>query len=210
MSVILFLAFVAIAAGEGCCPPDQWEAGQDIMVGMVTAGATHLSKGLNRVHIDATQKIIAAEESLVVDGAPVQLKVIQDFVKGIQYLIQNSVCQKTTIGPWVSRCVPDNATLVHSVSIGSGKNTLAVKTYNVKQGDLDIYVTVTADGCIPVSQNQAGSSSGVNQMIVVGFYDVTQGIKDRSVFDVPAECNGVAIQERIHPTTKLASSVFHL
>ena len=48
---------------------------------------------------------------------------------------------------------------------------------------------VTRDRCVPVFQSTIGDVGNTKAMRAEDFYDVHEGIKDTSVFDVPAYCS---------------------
>ncbi|XP_046551984.1 mammalian ependymin-related protein 1-like [Haliotis rubra] len=122
-------------------------------------------------------------------------KLIQDYNTNTMYVIDvlKRTCQKTKSNlPFNNGCVPDDAKQVFDMTIGAGSETLQTKIYSMRLQQastlMDINFSVTEKQCVPVGENWVGSVNNVKMVMSVGFFDITLGIKDPSVFTPPAFC----------------------
>lgn len=190
LRIVLAFVLVTIVMGEGCCPYDAWEGTFGLVTGTVQGGESHLTLGALYLHVDSAKKVIVSEGGLTVDGYGFQLKAIQDYEKGTEYDIVNGNCTTKRLGPWKSKCIPDNAVVVQDTYLGAGFEKVAVKTYLYTENGLQVYSTVTANGCIPIASVQSGTTlEGVPTVTAAEFSGITRGVKDPSVFNIPAICN---------------------
>ncbi|KAL3876400.1 hypothetical protein ACJMK2_034249 [Sinanodonta woodiana] len=190
MRIVLAHVLVTMVMGEGCCPYDAWEGTLGLVTGTEQGGQSHLTLGALNLHVNSAKKIIVSEGEMDVDGYGFQLKAIQDYMKGTEYDIVNGKCTTKSIGPWKSRCIPDDAQIVQNTYIGAGSEKVAVKTYLYMEDGLQVYSTVTARDCVPIMSVQSGvTSKGVSTVTASEFSGITKGVKDPSIFNIPAICN---------------------
>ncbi|KAL3876401.1 hypothetical protein ACJMK2_034250 [Sinanodonta woodiana] len=195
MRIVLALVLVTMVMGEGCCPYDAWEGTFGLVTGTVQDGNSHLTQSALNLHVNSAKKIIVSEGGMQVDGYGFQLKAIQDYDKGTEYDIIDNKCTTKSLGPWKSRCIPDDAQVVQNTYVGAGSEKVAVKTYLYMEDGLQVYSTVTARDCVPIMSVQSGvTSKGVSTVTVSEFSGITQGVKDPSVFNIPAICHENAFQ----------------
>ncbi|KAL3876402.1 hypothetical protein ACJMK2_034251 [Sinanodonta woodiana] len=211
LRIVLAVVLVVTIKGEGCCPYDAWEGFEGLLTGTVQGGQSHLTQGAFTLHLNNTKRMVASEVDLVVDGVVIRLKSIQDYNTGTEYDIMDGKCTKKPIGQWKPQCIPDDAKVVQNTYIGAGSEKVAVKTYLYTDNGLQVYATVTASGCIPVMAAISGTTAqGVPTVSVVEFSGITSGIKDPSVFSIPAICNSLDIPHQHIPIFKgLRRSFFH-
>ncbi|XP_078582834.1 mammalian ependymin-related protein 1-like isoform X1 [Branchiostoma floridae x Branchiostoma japonicum] len=182
------LKFVAVALlvtvcvfsvwGEQCCAPKQWESFVGIENTTAVDGKIEVRQISGIESYDYDRKMIA----VVIPGHFV-IKVIQDYNKGMMYTIVAGQCYAT---PWpypMVNCIPDNATMIEKFEIG-GPNGLMIEQYQLQDfiPGFNGYIQFTRPGCIPVSQTQYYDS----YVTTYGFTNITAGIKDPSVFDIPS------------------------
>ncbi|ESO90789.1 hypothetical protein LOTGIDRAFT_233583 [Lottia gigantea] len=180
----------------GCCTPDQWEGYQGIIGGyarFIKKGAVY---GYTKVSYDAKNERIAAVANMTRDGKNHAIRVIEDYQNGKIYIIslKKNWCKTlTTKRSFKKACVPKSAVKIGEFYQGTGLRKLTQVAYyyehksffNVVRSTFDL----TKKGCIPTNEVISGRVKGVNFMDVVGFSDITAGIKDPAVFNPPESCN---------------------
>nr|AAQ19608.1 ependymin-related protein [Branchiostoma belcheri tsingtauense] len=180
--MLKFVAFALLLAvvsvwGEGCCTPKQWESFVGIENTTAVEGMIKVTQSYAIESYDFDKKKIA----MVFPAGGFRL--VQDYNKGMMYTIAGQYCFTT---PWpypMVNCVPDNATLLYSYEMG-GPDGLMVDQYNLEAflpGFKGVF-QLTNPGCVPVAQTQYFGS----YVTMFGFTNITTGIKDPSVFDVPS------------------------
>ncbi|KAL3883194.1 hypothetical protein ACJMK2_029510 [Sinanodonta woodiana] len=187
LHILLAPLLVTMVMGEGCCPPDAWE-GVAFMVASVQNKATHLTKGVLMSHTNFTLGMIVIEGEVHVDGLSKKVIEIKDYNKKIKYDINDGRCIKKTLQSKIPRCLPENTTLVENTYIGTGTEKVAVKMYRSDVGGLETNFTVTANECIPIVVIVSSIIPNSEVMRVYEYSGITVGVKDPSVFDIPAIC----------------------
>jgi len=109
-------------------------------------------------------------------------------------LKKNKCWTKKKAGGFRKACIPDDAKDLGEFSLGL-KGVFKVHSYEVKKSikrgfvEASVTVSVIDDGvCVPVGENISGVMKRVGFMQNVGFIDITAGIKNETVFDVPKQC----------------------
>ncbi|XP_070531921.1 ependymin-related protein 1-like [Ptychodera flava] len=191
----LLLSFLACATAYKCCPPTQYECLYGQMGGFYvesTKQAGLLSAAAN-VHSDGKNGKVAFSEEVNSGGHVSHVKVVQDFKKSVQYLVIDGVCTKTALPGTFddNACIPDDAQFITTIDYGIGALQANVFLYNVVQmgSNTTAYVAVKTTDCVPIGTNNVVVSAGTTTVVSGGFVNVTLGIKDPSVFDVPASCD---------------------
>ncbi|XP_046345096.2 ependymin-related protein 1-like [Haliotis rufescens] len=191
------IAVVLVPAVLGayiCCPPRQWEGMEARVIGTGQKGGTlQISEAEVKVHFDATNKRMAFDEKLTIDGSTANFKIIQLWDKMVEYMIQQSgTClRKHLTGPFPDGCIPDTATLSGPHFEGSVKNKVTYNSYrmaNAAKG-FTVNVDMTSDTCEPIRQETYGLIGREYSLISTRYYDIVDGIKNDTVFNVPAACN---------------------
>ncbi|CAH1244367.1 Hypp7283 [Branchiostoma lanceolatum] len=111
------------------------------------------------------------------------IRVVKDYNKGVMYTMVAGQCFTT---PWpypIVNCIPDNATMIGNFEVG-GPDGLMVEQYHLNDflPGLKGYIQFSRAGCLPVSQAQFTDT----HVTKVGVANITVGIKDPNVFDVPS------------------------
>ncbi|XP_035663282.1 uncharacterized protein LOC118406984 isoform X2 [Branchiostoma floridae] len=181
------LKFVAVALlmtvcvfsvwGEQCCAPKQWESFVGIENTTAVDGMIKVTQQYAIESYDFDKKKIAMVFPAI------NMRLIQDYNKGMMYTIVAGMCFTT---PWpfpMVNCIPDNATMLASFEMG-GKDGLMIEQYQLQDflPGFNGYIQFTRPGCLPVSQTQYYESYAT----MFGFTNITEGIKDPSVFDIPS------------------------
>ncbi|XP_066264789.1 uncharacterized protein [Branchiostoma lanceolatum] len=193
------LKFVAVALllaacsvwGDQCCTPKQWESFVGIENTTAVDGMIKVTQSYATESYDFDKKKIA-----VVLPA-VGVRIVQDYNKHMMYTIVAGMCFTT---PWPApmvNCVPDNATLLASFEMG-GSGGLMIDQYDLQAflPGFKGYMQLSRPGCLPISQTQYFDS----YVTMFGFTNVTEGIKDPSVFDIPSPpCPAMDIDNVVKP-----------
>lgn len=199
--ITVLSAVIAVALSAGCCTPDQWEGGEGVEVGY----SGYIKKGLIREYVkvayDYTNKRSAAE--LFYENGDIKGKfqmVIRyddetDENKGKLYFVdlQKSKCwQKTLNKPFRKACVPDDAKEMGDYVLGLKSAGLKATAYHINGKGFDATVSVSPLGkglCVPIGEIVAGKRGRFSTLRTVGFSNITPGIKNATVFDVPSACD---------------------
>ncbi|XP_077987115.1 ependymin-related protein 1-like [Glandiceps talaboti] len=195
MKYLLLLCLVSYSTAYVCCPPKQWESL------LFQAGGYYLTSGqlgmidiASAVHSDLKSQLVAAEQRVRQGGVTVDVKIIQDFGEHIQYAIQDGLCSKTALPGAMedTACIPDDAENLGNLNYGL--DSLDGTVYRVKRDYPEANTSVSADismtpkECIPIGENMVQNTPDIHLIVNVIYANVTLGIKDPSVFDVPEIC----------------------
>ncbi|XP_053393167.1 ependymin-related protein 2-like [Mercenaria mercenaria] len=185
-----------------CCHPVTWESVNYISEGQVASGTKKAvyTEGTEMVSVDGTNHRIASLTTYNSGGFKVNVLILQLFDQGVMYTVQSGECKNTTLPPWTPRCVPDSATLAKKSYYGIGDNKVDVDIYALQSGPNTVYLTVANADCTPVYQAAYGTAEGVSGLAYKAYRNITLGIKDTSVFDVPSICsNATAYPQMLVP-----------
>ncbi|XP_048242747.1 development-specific protein LVN1.2-like [Haliotis rufescens] len=181
--------------GKNCCLPRQWEGFLGGIGGLVAGGEGQVIQTISRIAFDAeSRRVYAYTNSTTAKGVS-SMKIIQDYNTSTMFVIDEMTrtCQKTkNTLPFNNGCVPDDAKRVFDMTIGEGSETLQVKIFAMRLQQaktlLDIQFSVTEKQCVPVGENWTGSVNGVKMVMSMGYFGITPGVKDPSVFTPPSFC----------------------
>ncbi|XP_060557202.1 uncharacterized protein LOC132717685 [Ruditapes philippinarum] len=190
---VLFASFALMTVAQGkskyCCYPDQWEAVEGLMAGSVDdEGHATITNGYVTVSYDAKNQRIYGVDTITTGSVTKVYTFLQLFTEGVQYLIVNKTCTRAKLGAWNNQnCIPDNATLTNQYRLGLNQSIM-INDYTYSISNLTYIVSVENKSCAPVVEYNFGDLNGAQLMTGVGVQGITVGIKDPSVFDVPAIC----------------------
>ncbi|XP_045211352.2 uncharacterized protein LOC123562817 [Mercenaria mercenaria] len=198
----MFVFFAALlssaSAAKFCCSPDQWEGDAGLVMGIVNQGNAITVEGTMRMSYDSVNRIVAYNQTLTVDGNPVMQRVVNDHKNNIMYTMTGNDCKRTVAAPWISGCIPDNATETASnMYYGLGDNSVKIKAYLIQYEGYEVYLAVTTDTCAPVSEVLTGNLEAITgqkygatteTMESLVFANISPGIANREVFYIPAQC----------------------
>ncbi|XP_066264788.1 uncharacterized protein [Branchiostoma lanceolatum] len=197
------LKFVAVALllaacsvwGDQCCMPKQWESFTAIENTTVVAGTIKVTQTYANESYDFDKKKFAS-----VDAAT-GVRTVLDYTKHMMYTIVAKMCFTS---PWpfpisspMMHCVPDNATLLASFEMG-GSGGFVIDQYDLQAfyPGFKGYMQFSRPGCLPFSHAKYFNSHEA----MFGFTNVTEGIKDPSVFDIPSPpCPAMDIDSVVKP-----------
>ncbi|XP_067672391.1 ependymin-related protein 1-like [Haliotis asinina] len=184
----------AVLGGNICCTPRQWEGVEAQVIGTLKNGGTPLlSETEIKVSVDATNNRMAFDEKVTANGYTVNVKVIQLWDRKTEYIIQQTgTCtRKQLTGDFPSGCIPDTATLTGKHFEGSPQNKVTYNSYRIADAakGVTIIADMTTDTCEPIRQETFGYSGTEYYFISNRYYDISGGIKNATVFDVPPACN---------------------
>ncbi|XP_066283519.1 ependymin-related protein 1-like isoform X2 [Branchiostoma lanceolatum] len=162
---------------ETCCVPKQWECiygGQNatFMDGKIDVSATSSMHSFDFV-----------SKKLAFIGQ--DYKIVQDYNKMMQYTIIQGHCTAVKLAAPIHNCLPASAIVASSLDMG-GPNGVVIDVYDIgKIAPEYMYkgtYSVNHDGCIPFSETLMTDGS----IFTLAYINITSGIKDPSVFDVPS------------------------
>ncbi|CAH1802946.1 unnamed protein product [Owenia fusiformis] len=122
---------------------------------------------------------------------------INDYVKHVSYQIDDiNGCQKSQIDNMTKQCVPGDALFEGSATLGGEGVTLPVDIYSYIMPGLGFKTraTVSKSGlseCVPIGMQLVLGGAELDSVAMiwnVEAHNITAGIKDPSVFEVPAKC----------------------
>ncbi|KAK7096296.1 ependymin-related protein 1-like [Littorina saxatilis] len=204
LAVVALVGIVCEVNGEACCTPDQWQGVQASVSGFVYRHKPGRVEGVVYVFYDYANKQSAAFANYTSSSAkPRSYRIVTRYSNktcascssGKLYVVDlktDKCYTKKLDRPFRKACIPDSAKDTGSFSLGAGDASLKTRGYNLElrsqKYQLDFKLSVTEEGCIPVSELVTGVARGVPFMETVGFVNIKPGIKDPAVFDVPEEC----------------------
>lgn len=98
-------------------------------------------------------------------------------------------------------CIPPNATLLRSFSLGAGGGALKTQSwgysYRDRRVDSAVNILVTPGNCIPVIAAYASASRATRMNVGTLFTDMKTNIADQSVFTPPSFCRKREGEERV-------------
>ncbi|XP_070531920.1 ependymin-related protein 1-like [Ptychodera flava] len=194
-TIILLLSSVVYASAYICCPPTKWEG----QFGELGGYVTDKTKESGVFTVAATAHIDSDIQKVAMETAR-QVKIIQDYKKKIMYTIAGGNCTKTALQGTVEDdvCIPDRAKYFTTLTY-FGEDLIAddyiydIVLHGMKLTTISL---VTRSSCIPMGLQGKVEAKDVKAIYSGGFFNVTLGIEDPSVFDVPAICqHAIAAKE---------------
>ncbi|XP_066283520.1 ependymin-related protein 1-like isoform X3 [Branchiostoma lanceolatum] len=176
---IAFLLGGCSVMTEACCPPKQFECTIGVQNATIRAGKLDVSTTAFMHSVDLVNKKVA----YVGQG----FKMMQDYNKMMQYTISHGFCTTGKLTTQIHNCMPANATIATSLDMGGPKG-VTLDVYDIEKispGPGLLFkgtLTFNRDGCIPFSETLMTEGS----IATLGYINITSGIKDPSVFDVPS------------------------
>jgi len=190
MKTLLFIALIVVAvsaykykkpqAPPACCTPDKWEGHDmewDPLLDYRRRDVTHYDFVSKKEKIEFT-----------VDSRGPQRKgsILRRYDLGKEYEIIEGTCKsRATEGPMRRRCITDDFKYEVTYTLGS---RLSCDLWRHVNGTRIFEVSVAATTCIPVSDLYTYYAPDETGHAFGQFWDVTPGIKDPTVFDVPPIC----------------------
>lgn len=148
-----------------------------------------------RLHLDFTNQRAAIASQVFSREGNQNTTVLVDASKHAMYVIHpdSQHCQKLPFpGNLTGEWIPPNAKYLGSATFGLGDNSLNYDAFGVLTHQRDMFIgtlgVVTSDNCVPVSETGKGRSGGTFFRYNAGFFNLSSGIKDPKVFDVPSYC----------------------
>ncbi|XP_060599148.1 mammalian ependymin-related protein 1-like isoform X2 [Ruditapes philippinarum] len=195
LKLAYILAFYfAIIPGQTkyCCYPVTWESVNFERDGLVGPGSKTavINEITEKLSVDGVNQRIASFSIVNTGGYQIKVQILQLYNKNIMYIAEGGTCKTYKLPPWNPICVPDSATLAKKTYYGF-KDKVDVDIYAVVSGPKTSYLTMTRADCVPVYQASYGQSQAGSELSFKTFSDITLGIKDQSVFDIPSSCTNI-------------------
>ncbi|XP_060582249.1 uncharacterized protein LOC132738677 isoform X2 [Ruditapes philippinarum] len=180
LSIAIVLLIMRKDHTDACCFPSQFEGQLNILMPKENNAGSYKEKDID-ITFDWTKRRI--REYFPAEGY-VQLLF---FEKAVSYIIQNSTCSVGQLSPFPygAFCVPDNAKRMKSYTLGM-KKQINVTDYLYTMDQMQILRTIS-DKCVPVADLYFQEKSNFITYMVT-YQNLTPGIKDEKVFDVPSFC----------------------
>lgn len=223
VAAVVLIGIAGTVSGKGCCTPDQWQGYQFSSAGYNGKKPGFVESGVF-ISYDATNKQVAAKATYTKNGKDRKYNIVVRYEKdsevlrwcsgencegkGKMFILdeQNDKCfVKKLRKPFRKMCIPKGAKSPGNFRFGAGNSSLEVEAFNMKRFSrkrnvfVESWMTVTKDGCIPVTESLHGAIKGVGFMENVGFADISPGIKDPAVFDIPKQCEEKNVSDAPFP-----------
>ncbi|RUS87258.1 hypothetical protein EGW08_005010 [Elysia chlorotica] len=195
-SVALVLCSLA-ALGWTCCTPEQWEGEQTLFSGYTGFFQRGLIKEFNDVAYDYSNKRSAVFLRYINGDIEAKIKIVVRYDDnddaGMLYVdnYNRGKCWKKRLDREFRKCcIPKDAKRLGEYSMGL-KGKYNATSYEIKGKRMNFILTVQTLGegvCAPIGQLAAGRVGHFDVVRNVGFINITPGIKNETVFDVPWDC----------------------
>ncbi|XP_005098796.1 ependymin-related protein 1 [Aplysia californica] len=202
MNSMLTLALVACfaACAWACCTPDQWEGYEGSSAGY----AKFFKKGAVVEHAyvayDYTNRRSAVFLSYINGDYENKFQIVTRYEEDDNdkerrmYFVdekKNKCWTKKLEREFHKACIPKDAKEHGSYYLGL-KGGFKVRSFDVAKGPIYAFVTVADldnDLCVPVLEQLSGKLRRISFIQDTQFVDLTPGIKNATVFDVPKQCD---------------------
>jgi len=196
LSVIL-LALVAAAVGQKFCAPVQWEGFE------FNYDVERLFRGGFNISYDATNTRVRVYAREAQGNRQGTFETIALYATKTVYEIDhttNQCVKRPLTEAFQPDCLPSNATLSHTATIGITLNANIFTIGNYRSGfDADVVTTVANNA--PVETVVYDTQIGLDHS---SYWDVTTGIKNPAVFTPPSNCGtGAPLTSRIAQAARL-------
>lgn len=178
-----------------CCMPDKFESHEYVEARIINlVKSTYLQTANMNISYDFTsKKTVTFIYNIKADGKSFpSMSTLVDYEAGVAYIVKNNKCTKSAAPRKMPRiCVPEIFKIAETTHFGAGSDMLLVHKYQYSYGNTTSSFTVTAKNCYFISYEAYDSQSPEDRPRGVVF-GITLGIKDPSVFSVPALCKKTA------------------
>ncbi|XP_033750711.1 development-specific protein LVN1.2-like [Pecten maximus] len=190
LRLAVFACFAVLAFADPCCTPTKWHGVQSMVIGAMPGNSvdSSVTTAAYTLNVDADRHMVALTGTSSTNGYVSNIKVLTDYTKGVEYLVNNGTCSKRAAGPDPGHCVPENATVSGHGFLGvGGVSSVNVTQYAFNMEGYTAYLTVT-DKCIPVAETYYGVTNGTYSFTTIAFTGIKAGLADDTVFNLPSEC----------------------
>jgi len=180
--LLLGVATLASAQQNACCAPEQWEG---------EASGIDRERSLRffeYLSYDFTNQMLRVDFYADVKQKYYQGTLIERYDMGKSYLIdENGNCKSEALSGYLKEvCVPNGYQNSVQFTLG-GELACTAYIYEDFQNISDF--TVATDGCIPINgQFLQRSPHNATWEGEVTYWDITTGIRNPNVFNVPSKC----------------------
>jgi len=153
---------------------------------------------------DSTGERLRVYESLYGGPNPLTLDILILYKNKTVYTrnVLKGTCVKTpTPTPFPTLQVPANATYINSIYMGPERMYMDTWGLAVKEPQ-PFYLSMSySPECWPLSQTSVGAGNMFDQ---ISYYNMTLGIKDQSVWNIPQGCE----ESEVATISKIVTSIF--
>ncbi|CAC5409337.1 unnamed protein product [Mytilus coruscus] len=196
--IVVLTRLCALTSTPVCCAPNQWE-GHLYIDSFLFPYAIH-TYGTADVAYDLTNSRALINATLVDESPFVDPKMkqysalyLEDYKNNYEYELDNGVyCQKTRLDVNMTKqCIQGGDNLMYSGLIGEH---IITDTYNITldKSIPNIRASIKRGSCVPVHLYFTHKVVVTN----VDVYNMTRGIKDTKIFDIPPQCKHASPKHR--------------
>ncbi|CAG5127806.1 unnamed protein product [Candidula unifasciata] len=198
MSAIVVVLLVSSLMGlcSACCTPAQWEGQLSAIAGRAEGARHEVILEFGEVSYDATNNrsvIVLSFKGGKIDDTMKILTRYDNSSSGKQYVLdfKTGKCNILELRtPFRRLCIPAEAKRIGNFTLGLSP-ALKGTAFAAGGKDVNVFVTVQEldnDTCVPVSESLYGRFGKADVVETIAFINITPGIKNETVFDVPAQC----------------------
>ncbi|KAH9499991.1 hypothetical protein Btru_076119 [Bulinus truncatus] len=209
---LVFLPLIAIVSAQTpCCWYKQWEGFIAQKHGVYDRIGNYASIAdiQGQIHVDYSRMMVVNELVMTNASQVYSLTTIDDYNKKIGYTVVDGQCFKSTLrAPLQDSCVPCilkvhqcNTLVLKPDHDALYKNAVLIGTHSFLGIDADIWllpycsktltmtvrVTVSRKDCVPL-QEVLLTIADTSSLSFISMQNVTQGIVDPSIFNIPSIC----------------------
>ncbi|XP_072036522.1 mammalian ependymin-related protein 1-like [Amphiura filiformis] len=128
------------------------------------------------------------------------IEYLQFYNDKLEYQIDHTynVCTKLPLGPWRNHTIPDDAVLEDQYDVGQPGHAIYANEWSdrvtgrYKEEWIGVFTTAK-DGCWPLFEVYSKDEANKSISYSTRFFNLSAGIKDPSVFDIPDICKKVQL-----------------
>lgn len=192
--ITVFVCFAGAVLGQSqkpCCWYNQLQAVTSQRLGLydkINNYASLLDTDLT-TYIDYSVGKIYTTGQFKNGSKTMYLETLDDFDSGKAYTVYNGYCIKTNLTtPIPSNCVPEKSTFLGSHVFGGMEADTWVLSPPSDINNLNMTrITVSKKNCVPLHQVNINFGDK-SRMTLTTFQNVTKGISDPNVFNIPSAC----------------------
>ncbi|CAL1542520.1 unnamed protein product [Lymnaea stagnalis] len=191
---VLYLVVLHIYTAQAqkpCCWFRQWEGYIHNIYGVYDSVSNYASTSdiQSYVHVDYGLMKVVNELMVVNASVLTTVTVIGDYKKKISYTIVGRECFQSPLTDALDEsCVPEDAILIGTHSfLGVKANTFILPFHNATRTTTS-RITVSSDNCLPLHELLL-TIDKTSSFSTITMQNVTAGIVDPSIFNVPDFCN---------------------
>ncbi|XP_052083630.1 uncharacterized protein LOC127720935 [Mytilus californianus] len=199
-SCLIFAIF--INEGIACCFP---EKGEGYFRFTNKKGADPVSSGWYKFSSDTTIEK-AYYNGKMYNGEMHDVHILFDYRNDKLYNVTDGLCIVSNLSKPLVKCIPEEAELKVSSYYGTGNDTVKVDIYFVKFQNWYVTLTVEKTSCAVLAETDYSTDEVQNSH----FFGLTLGVRNFTVFDIPAACLQNTSREKEDDSMRFTSHLVKL